>query len=90
MIFEVFDKSGRLIYLTRERWTHILRHPEMVNQLENIKDAFKKPDKILLFRNQVRFYFRYVKQRKEYLFISVKYLNGKGFVITSFYTDKIK
>jgi len=39
-----------------------------------------------------RFYYRYYKDRKtaKYLLIIVKYLNGQGFIITSFYTDKIK
>ena len=30
-----------------------------------------------------------IKKNKEYLFISVKCLNGDGFIITSFFTNKI-
>ena len=91
-IFETKDKSGRIIYLTDERWRHIVKHPEMANQLEQIKDTLLHPDTITTVELDliVRFYYRYYKDRKEYLFISVKYLNGEGFIITSFYTDKIK
>ena len=91
-IFETKDKSGRTIYLTDERWKHILKHQEMSNQTEQIKDTLLQPDKIAKvdYDTDVRFYYRYYKDRKEYLFISVKYLNGEGFIITSFYTDKIK
>ena len=91
-IFEVKDKSGRNIYITDERWKHILKHPEMANQLEQIRDTLLHPDTVTKVEkdSDVRFYFRYYKDRKEYLFISVKYLNGEGFIITSFYTDKIK
>lgn len=91
-IFEILDKSGRKIHLSRERWSHIQKHPEMGNQIEKIKETLQKPNVIKEFGydSQVRFYFRFYKERKEYLFISVKYLNGNGFVITSFYTDKIK
>jgi len=91
-IFEIKDKTGRTIHLTKERWAHIQKHPEMVNQLENIKETLQKPDIIHEFEydQQVRFYFRYYKEKREYLFISIKYLNGNGFIITSFYTDKIK
>lgn len=91
-IFETKDKSGRIIYLTDERWKHILKHPEMANQLEQIKDTLSQPDTIKIIEQDldVRFYYRYYKDRREYLFISVKYLNGEGFIITSFYTDKIK
>ena len=67
-------------------------HPEMANQIENIKNTLEKPDVITPFEYDfdVRFYYKYYKERKEYLFISVKYLNGKGYIVTSFYTDKIK
>lgn len=40
----------------------------------------------------VRHFFREFKHRdksEKYLFVSVKYLNGGGFVITSFFTNKI-
>ncbi len=91
-IFEIRDKSRRLIHLSDERWSHILEHSEMTNQIEQIKETLTNPDVITLFERDkfIRFYYKYFKERKEYLFISVKYLNGKGFVITSFYTDKIK
>lgn len=93
MIFEVIDKSGRNIRLSKERWVHIQKHPEMtVGQIERIKETLTKPDKILNFEidSTVHFYFKYYKDSREYLFISVKYLNGEGFIITSFYTDKIQ
>lgn len=91
-ILETKDKSGRIIYLTNERWKHILKHPEMSDKIEQIKETLLSPTKITTadYDPNIRFYFRYYKERKEYLFISVKYLNGKGYIITSFYTDKIK
>ncbi len=91
-ILKAKDKSGRIIYLSKERWAHILKHPEMVNQQHSIRETLQKPDILNKFKFEpsIRFYYRYSKQRKQYLFISVKYLNGKGFIITAFYTDKIK
>jgi hypothetical protein len=91
-VFEIKDKTGRTIYLTKERWAHIQKHPEMSDQAEQVKDTLRYPDKIMPFSYDaaVSFYYRYYKEKKQYLFISVKYLNGEGFVITSFYTDKIK
>ena len=90
-IFEIEDKSGRKIHLSNERWSHIQKHPDMSGQIEQIKETLTNPDKITEFEYDpdVRFYYRYYKDRKEYLFISVKYLNGEGFIITSFHTDKI-
>jgi hypothetical protein len=91
-VFNIVDRSGRKIHLSKERWHHIQKHPEMSGEIERIKDSLRSPDKILAFHSDpdVRFYFKHYKLRKQYLFISVKYLNGDGFVITSFYTDKIK
>jgi len=38
----------------------------------------------------VRFYYKFYKNLSKYLLVSVKYLNGEGFVITAFYTSKIE
>ncbi len=92
IILEIRDKSKRLIYLTRDRWVHIQKHPEMSGRLEEIKETLISPDVINKFEYDmnVRVYYKYYKIRKEYLLVSVKYLNGKGFIITSFYTNVIK
>ena len=91
-VLGIKDKSGRMICLSKERWNHIQKHPEMSGQLEQIKETLESPDVIneFEFDLNVKFYYKYYKKRKEYLFLSVKYLNGKGFIITGFYTDKIK
>ncbi len=91
-IIEIVDIYGRRIHLSRERWSHILKHPEMANQMEQIRETLEHPDTIIHSQSdpQVHFYFKYYKEKREYLFISVKYLNGDGFIITSHYTDKIK
>ncbi len=91
-ITEITDTSGRRIHLSKERWSHILKHPEMANQIEQIRETLERPDTIIhpKLDPQVHFYFKYYKEKTEYLFISVKYLNGEGFIITSHYTDKIK
>lgn len=90
-VFVEKDKTGRRIHLSSERWNHIQKHPRMSGQIEKIKETLKSPLIIQEFEydKDVRFYFRYYKEKREYLFVSVKYLNGEGFVITSFFTDKI-
>ncbi len=63
----------------------------MSGQMEKIKETLRNPLIIQDFEyySDVKFYFKYYKDIKEYLFISVKYLNGEGFVVTSFFTNKI-
>lgn len=76
IIIESEDKSGRTIYLTRERFDHILKHPEMGDKLEQIKDTLLHPDKITRASHDldIHYYYKFDKKRKEYLFVSVKYL----------------
>ena len=91
-ILEIIDQLGKNVYLTKERWSHIQKHPEMTNATERIRETLEKPDRTETIdtTEKVIFYFKHYKSRKQYLFVSVKYLNGEGFIITSFYTDKIK
>lgn len=95
IIFEIEEKFGRIIYLSKERWNHILiEHPEIANKTEMIKEALQNPAAIResIYDEQVRWYYLYDKGRAspaKFLLVSVKYLNGKGFIITVFYTRKI-
>tara|TARA_Y100000034_G_C6551103_1_gene238104 strand:+ start:142 stop:342 length:201 start_codon:yes stop_codon:yes gene_type:complete len=41
------------------------------------------------YNDDMKNYYKYYKPEKCYLHISVKYLNGKGFVVTAFLTKKI-
>jgi len=91
-VFEIIDKTGRKIHLSKERWRHIrMEHPEIVNS-EDIEDAIRIPVKIISSdRDQnVGWYFKYNKIRRRYLKVAVKYLNGGGYVITAHYTTKIQ
>jgi len=94
MIFKIKDKSGREIHLSKERWKHITEnHPKMSNleKIEEIKDTLIKPDLIVphKFDDSKRNYYKYYKEKKRYLLVAVKYLNGEGRVSTSFVTRKI-
>ena len=91
-VFEITDKTGRKIHLTKERWKHILRHTNVnTNNLEDIKAALINPTSAIsqaLDENKGNYYL-YSKQIKSYLLVVVKYLNGEGFVITAFFTKHI-
>ena len=59
---------------------------------EEIKQVLEKPDVILphKFDENAGNYYKYDKKEKAYLFVSVKYLNGGGFIVTVFYTQHIR
>lgn len=85
IIFEIRDKTGRKIHLSKERWSHITTtHPMMTNYLEEIKQTLEKPIKITPHeKGDLRNYYLYLKHRKypeKYLRVTVKYLNEHGFI----------
>lgn len=91
-VFVVEDKFGKRVRLTRERWSYITtRHPD-VSELEEVKEALKNPSSIRRSDrdSDVKWFYRFNKEEKLYLLVSVKYLNGKGFIITAHYTKKVK
>jgi len=92
IVFEVTDKTGRKIRLTKERWEHIISHKGMGQYLEEIKDTLIRPDFIVphFYDDTKRNYYRYYKDKKRYLLVSVNYLNGEGEVKTAFIARKIR
>ena len=91
-IFEIKDKSGRKIHLSRERWSHIVtEHSQLADKIEDIKDNLTNPltTRRSVYDEDVVFYYKFYKRLKKYLLVSVKYLNGEGYVITTFYTSKL-
>ncbi|MEK6897729.1 MAG: hypothetical protein AABX28_00035 [Nanoarchaeota archaeon] len=94
-IFEIVDKSERKIHLTKERWKHITSpnslHSYMVGYLEEVKKTLIQPDKIVIHSldDKKADYYLHLKEKKVYLLVGVKYLNGTGFITTSFFTRKL-
>ncbi|MEK6926299.1 MAG: PBECR2 nuclease fold domain-containing protein [Nanoarchaeota archaeon] len=90
-IFEITDKTGRKIYLSKERWNHITSpsspHSYMANYLEKVKETLSNPDKIVesIYEDSKVFYYRYYKDNGKFLRVIVKYLNGRGYVITTYF-----
>ena len=84
-IFEIIDKTGRKIRLTKEQWKHIIKeHPIVADKIEEIKETLKRPLAVRTsdYDENVRFYYRYYKNinlKEKYLLVIVKYLNGNGY-----------
>lgn len=91
-LLETKDKTERIIYLTNERWSHILQeHPEVSFYFYDFETILKHPTKIVFaeYDNKVGYYYKFYKKNTgsvRYLLLLVKYLNGKGFIITAYFT----
>jgi len=92
-IFEIIDKTGREIRLTKTQFKHVICHKGMENQIEKIKDTLRNPLKIVSHEaGELYDYYGYhedIKKKAKFLQVVVKYLNGDGFVITSYFVRKI-
>lgn len=93
--FETTDLFGNKIILSKENYEHILLRPEMGGQEERIKETLKSPDviKFSKYDKQKWLYYRFYDRTpvsKKYLLVIVKMLPKEKFIVTSFYTDKIK
>ncbi len=93
LIFEVNDRTGRIIRLTIESWRHIAQEHPAVQNIEEIKDALINPTAIKPSKynpQNVRYYYRFNKEKGKYLFVAVRYLNGDGFIVTAYYMRNIQ
>lgn len=88
------EKFGRLVRLTSERQSHITRRPEMMNQVAKVKKTLAEPEIVRRSRKDPEVYLYYRRYKRspvsdKYLLVVVK-MTGSPFVITAFFTDKLK
>ena len=94
--FEQFtDYQGRVIRLTMERWTHIRDHPEMTDQRDRLRETLAMPDVVIETVKDVtvHVYHRLYEQTpvtRKYLLVVVKILTEDAFVITAFFSGRLK
>ncbi|HLD04698.1 MAG TPA: hypothetical protein VJG90_03175 [Candidatus Nanoarchaeia archaeon] len=92
ILLEIIDRKGKRIRLTEKQWAHItLEHPDVSN-VDEIRNVIEKPTAVKqshIDPENAQWFFRYDKQKRKYLFVSVKYLNGDGFIITAHYRRTI-
>lgn len=89
------DLFGRVIRLTPEREAHILRHPEMLGQIDKLEEVLKGPDVIVRSNRDpavILYHKHYLATpvTEKYLIVVVKLEADDGFVITAFFTDGTK
>jgi hypothetical protein len=90
------DIHSRKIRLTQERHDHIVNdHPEMSEQIDNLNNTLLNPDIIIKSKTDenVELFYRHYDTTpvsEKYLCVLVKVLLDDLFIITAYFTDKIK
>lgn len=64
----------------------------MTNYLDEIKNALIEPDVIVPHKfDEIKVnYYLYLKNKRRYILVAVKYLNGEGLVAKAFVTRNIR
>jgi len=95
VVFEVLSKLEKTVRLDEDRWKHILEHPEMANQLDKLKETLINPDEVRrsTYDTSVWLFHKLYTNTPittKYLLVAIKVLNEEGFIVTAFFTDKMK
>lgn len=91
----LLDYQGRTVRLTDERLAHILSHPEMATMTEALEETLRYPQRVVQSTSDTsaelsyRWYEGTIVGDK-WLCIVVKYVVNDAFVVTAYFTDKIK
>ena len=89
------DLWGNTVSLSNERLTHLLEHPEMRSQEDKISETLLKPEMVIQSTTDetVKLFHRFYLNLSigdKYLCVVVKYMEIDIFIITAYFTDRIK
>jgi len=95
VVLEVRSKLGKVIVLDENRWKHVLEHPEMENQRFKIEETLVDPDEVResVYTSSIWLFYKLYANTpvsEKYLLVVVEVLDGEGFIVTTFFTDKVK
>ena len=90
--FEVTSKLDKKVYVTKSRWELIIKtkHLEIKGKEKEVKETLTNPDEIRQSKSDASVYLYYKHYGKLSLSVVVKHKDGEGFIITAYYTDRIK
>ena len=90
--FKVQSKPGILVSTTRTYWnviTHI-KHPTVKGKEAEVKQVLVSPDEIRISKKDKSVLLFYKRIGKYYLCVVVKFFKKRGFIVTAYWTEKIK
>ena len=90
--FEVTSKLDKRVYVTKSRWDLIIKtkHLEIEGKEKEVKETLANPDEIRQSVSDDSVYLYYKNYGKLTVSVVAKHKNGEGFIITAYYTDRMK
>jgi len=91
ILFTVPTPLGFTVRTTHQYWGLIQRkHPEVISKEADVQGCLRQPEQVRRSTQDRAVYLFYLQQPPYYLVVVVRRLNGEGFIITSYLSDKIK
>ena len=96
IVLDITSEIGKRVVLTRSRYNHICqRHPEVFGVIEKMVETLVSPQTIRrsTYDEAVWLFYRFFETTpvtEKYLMVAVRILNNEGFVVTSYFTDRVK
>ncbi len=91
LLFVVPTPLGFPVRTSREYWNLIeQKHPEVGGQIDEVKECLRNPDLVRRSKHDSAVYLFYSPQPPYHLAVVAKRLDGDGFIVTAYLTDKIK
>lgn len=89
---EVTSSLGQRITTTVDYWNKIIKtkHPTMEGRERLVEQALKNPEQVRRSRKDPKVYLYYKGHESRYCCVVAKHLNGEGFIVTAYITDRIK
>lgn len=90
--FEAKAINDKIIRTTHSHWELItkVKHPEIEGKEAEVKQCLSNPVEIRKRSEDNDVYLYYHPYEKYFICVVVRHLNGEGFIITAYITDKIK
>ena len=94
LFFEVTTPLGFLVRVTKAYWEIIvtIKHPVMNEREADVQKTLQEPDEVRRSRGDQNVYLFYKREKAKRWVCAVakKNINDKGYLITTYPTDKIK
>ena len=97
VLFEIHAVTCRNIRTTRDYWRYIVevKHPESFKKIahkaaELVMETLKRPDIVVRAKLDPRVYLYYRRFGAYFICVVAKHLNGDGYIVTSYRTDRLK
>lgn len=90
--FQVKAINGVIVRTTHAYWRKIVtfKHPAMARKEEEVKLAPHEPDEIRQSVRSESVLLYYRKENDYFTCVVVRVLDGEGFIITTYLTDRVK